>query len=133
MNLMEESFQNKEENKKKRTTTIILTAIILVVIMIIAIVVYLMYLKSTVMTLTIDGVENEKLKNLFVFEEDRRIYAPIKEIASYLGYESYNGEYSDKSEEPSKCYVSNDNEVANFELGENKICNLDLTQEDNSD
>lgn len=132
MNLIEENFQNKDEKKKKRTTTIILVAIILVVIMIVAIVVYLMYLKSTVMTLTIDGVENEKLKDLFVFEEDGSIYAPIKEIASYLGYESYNGEYSDKSEEQSKCYVINDNEVANFELGESKIYKLDLTQKDNS-
>lgn len=133
MNLIEESFQNKEEKKKKRTTTIILVAIILVFLIIIAIISYLMYLKSTVMTVTIDGVKNEKIKNLLIFEEDGSIYAPIKEIASYFGYESYNGEYSDKSEGQSKCYVINDNEVANFELGESKIYKLDLTQKDNSD
>lgn len=132
MNLIEENFENKEEDKKKKTKTIILVSIVLVFIIIVVLFCYLMYLKSTVMTLTIDGTENEKLKKLFLFKENGSIYAPIKEIASYLGYESYNGEYSDKSEEQSKCYVINDNEVANFELGESKIYKLDLTQKDNS-
>lgn len=128
MNLIEESFQNKEEKKRKKTTKIILVAIILVVIIIISIVAYLMYLQSTVMKLTIDGVANEKLKSLLVFESDGTVYAPIKEIATFFGYESYNGEYSEKSEQQSKCYVVNDNEVANFELGQNKIYKLDLTE-----
>lgn len=130
MNLIEESFQNKEEKKKKRTTKIVLAAIIVVLLIIIGIVGYLMYLQSTVMRLFIDGQKNEKLKNILVFEEDGTIYAPIKEIASYLGYESYNGEYSEKSEQQSKCYVQSENEVANFELGENKIYKLDLSQKD---
>ena len=62
-----------------------------------------------------------------VFEEDGKIYAPIKEIASYLGYESFNGEYTQKSEEQSKCYIQSENEVANFSLGSNIIYKLDLT------
>ncbi|MCI8759848.1 MAG: hypothetical protein HFJ34_01775 [Clostridia bacterium] len=128
MNLIEESFQNKEEKKKKRTTRIILIAIILVVIIIIAIISYLMYIQSTVMRLTIDGQANEKLKSLLVFESDGTIYAPIKEIAAYFGYDSFNGEYSEKSEVQSKCYVQSENEIANFELGQSKIYKLDLTK-----
>ena len=62
MNLIEESFQNKEEKKKKRTTKIILGAIILVVLIIIGITAYLMYIQSTQLKLTIDGTKNEKLK-----------------------------------------------------------------------
>lgn len=127
MNLIEESFQKKEEKKRKRATKIILGAIIFVVIIIIAIISYLVYIQSTVMRLTLNGQANEKLKNLLRFEEDGTIYAPIKEIANYLGYESFNGEYSEKSEQPSKCYVQNENEIANFELGQNKIYKLDLT------
>lgn len=130
MNLMEESFQKKEETKRKKTTQIILVAIILVVIIIIAIVSYLMYIKSTVMTLTINGQANERLKSLLVFESDGNIYAPIKEIATYFGYDSFNGDYSEKSELQSKCYIQNGNEVANFELGQNKIYKLDLTQKE---
>lgn len=128
MNLIEESFKNKEEKKRKKTTRVILVAIILVVIIIISIIAYLMYLQNSKMKLTIDGVANEKLKSLLVFESDGTIYAPIKEIAKFFGYESYNGEYSEKSEEQSKCYVQNENEIVNFELGQNKIYKLDLTE-----
>lgn len=128
MNLIEESFQNKEEKKKKRTTRIILLAMILVFMIIIAIVIYLIYAQSKVMTLTVDGQANEKIKNLLVFENDGTVYAPIKEIAQYFGYDSFNGEYSEKSEQQSKCYVQNENEIANFELGQNKIYKLDLTK-----
>lgn len=128
MNLIEESFQVKEEKKKKKTTKIILIAIILIVVIIISIFAYLMYIKSTIMILTIDGMPNEKVKSLLVFEDDGTVYAPIKEIASYLGYDSYNGEYSEKSEQQSKCYITNESEVVNFELGQNKLYKLDLTQ-----
>ena len=132
MNLIEESFQTKEEKKKKMTTKIILGAIIVVVLIIVGIVSYLLYIQSTTLKLTLDGQANEKLKQLLVFEDDGTIYVPIKEVASYLGYESFNGEYSDKSESQSKCYVQSENEVANFTLGSNTIYKLDLTQK-NSD
>jgi len=125
MNLIEEDFQKKQEDGKK-TSTIILVAIIAVVIIIIAIFAYLMYIKSTTVKLTLDGQQNNKVKSLLVFESDGTVYAPIKEIASYLGYESYNGEYTEKSEIQSKCYIQNANEVVNFQLGENKIYELNL-------
>lgn len=126
MNLIEESFQNKEEKKKKRTTGIVLGAIILILIIIIAIGSYLFYIQSTTMRLILDGQSNEALKQLIVFENGT-MYAPIKEIASYLGYNSYNGEYTQRSEDQSKCYVQNDNEVANFSLSSDTIYKLDLT------
>ncbi len=128
MNLIEESFRTKEEKKKKMTTKIILGAIIVVVLIIVGIVSYLLYVQSTTLKLTLDGQANEKLKQLLVFEDDGTIYVPIKEVASYLGYDAYNGEYSDKSETQSKCYVQSENEVANFTLGSNTIYKLDLTQ-----
>ena len=127
MNLIEESFQNKEEKKKKRTTGIILGAIIFLVILIIAIAGYLVYIQETTLRVLLNGQNNDKVKELLVFENDGTIYVPIKEIASYLGYESYNGEYTDKSESASKCYVQSENEVANFSLGSNKIYKLDLS------
>ncbi len=126
MNIIEESFQNKEEKKKKRIGRILLISIILVIIIIIAIISYLMYLKSQVLKLTIDGKLNENVKQLLVFEDDGTIYVPIKKIAQYFGYESYNGEYSEKSETQSKCYLQNNTEAINFELGEEKIYKLDL-------
>lgn len=127
MNLIEENFQNKEEKKNKKTTKILLAAMILVVIIIIVIACYLMYLENTKLKFTLNGQLNEQIKELVVVEDDGTVYFPIKEIAGYLNYESYNGEYTDKSEEPSKCYVQSENEIANFTLASNKIYKLDLT------
>ena len=127
MNLIEESFQKKEEKKKKRTTGIILGAIIFLVLIIIGIASYLVYIESTTMKVLLDGQSNDKLKQILLFENDGTIYAPIKEIASYFGYNSYNGEYTQRSEDQSKCYVQSDNEVANFSLNSNTIYKLDLT------
>ncbi len=127
MNLIEESFQTKEKKKNKRITGIILGAIIFIVIIIIAIVAYLFYLQTTTMRVLLNGQINENLRDILIFEDDGTVYVPIKEIASYFGYSSYNGEYSQKSEDQSKCYVQSENEVANFSLGSNVISKLDLT------
>ena len=129
MNLVEESFQNKEENNEKMTIRIILIFIIALVIAIISIIGYLMYVQSNTLKLSLDGQSNEKVKELLIFEDDGTILVPIKEIASYLGYDSYNGEYADKSESNNKCYVQTKDlkEVANFTLGSNKVYKLDLT------
>ena len=127
MNLIEESVRDKEQNKKKHTTRIILIAIILLILIIVSIAIYLFYIESTALRAVVDGQVNEKVKNMLVFDDDGTIYAPIKEIASYLNYDSYDGNYEEKSQEKSKCYVQNDNEVANFVLGSTQIEKLDLT------
>lgn len=129
MNIIEEGFQTKEEKKKKTSLTIILVAIILVVFLIIGIVLYLAYLKNSELRVILNGEVNTKVKEMLVIENDGTVYMPIKEVSSYLGYESYNGEYGNKSEELSKCYIESENEVANFSLGSNKIYKLDLTKD----
>lgn len=126
MNLIEEEFQNKEEKRKKNNNNYI-SGNYFVFIAIIATVGYLMYLQNSTLKVLLDGKENSKVKQLIQIEDDGTVYFPIKEVASYFGYESYNGEYKDKSENASKCYIQNENEVANFSLGSNKIYKLDLT------
>ena len=133
MNLIEESFQTKQEKKKKKATTIILIAIIIVFIAIVAIISYLFYIQSTALKLTIDGVANEELKGLLDFETDGTIYMPIKEIAPYFNYQSFDGEYKGSTTEKSKCNVVGTSEVANFTLGSNKIYKLDLSNGGNGD
>lgn len=131
MNLMEESFQNKTGKKKSKAPLIILICMVLLIIAIIAIGAYIVYLKDSELKLYLDGQENSKVKDILKFETDGTVYVPIKEVAKYLGYESYNGEYSNKSEEQSKCYIQSENEVTNFELGSKKIYKLDLTNQNN--
>lgn len=130
MNLIEESFQTKEQKKKSRAKLIVLISIGITLLIIIGISIYLAYVQSTMLKLTLDGTSNEKLKELLVIEEDGTVYMPIRQVAEYFGYDSFGGEYSAKSESTNKCYVQSENEVANFSLGSNKIYKLDLSSED---
>lgn len=127
MNLMEESFQKKEQQKKKKGTTIVLTLIVIVIIAIIALIIYISQIKSSSLKIYLDGSLNGKLENSLIIEEDGTVYARVKQIAPFLGYESFNGEYSEKSEQNNKCYVESKEEVCNFELGSYELYKLDLT------
>ena len=131
MNLVDESFKNKEEKKKKFSLKIILAAIILVVFIIIGIIAYLGYIKSQELKIYLNGEVNSNIEKLLLFEGDT-IYVNIKDVAQYFDYESFNGEYSEKSEVNNKCYVQCANEVANFTLGSKKIYKLLLDDNDSN-
>ena len=127
MNLVEESFKTKKVDKNKKIARIVLVIIIILIFAIIGIVAYIAYLDSTALKVSLNGKANQNIVQLLHFEDDGTIYVPIKRIASYFGYQSYNGEYSNRSEDASKCYVQGEKEIANFELNSNKIYKLDIS------
>lgn len=128
MNLIDESFEEKiKKDNSKKISTIILIFMIILVISIVAIFIAIIYIQDNVLKLYINGNQNEKVKEMMVVEEDGTIYFPIKEIATYFGYESFDGEYTDKSENTSKCYVQSENEIANFALNSDKIYKLAIS------
>lgn len=124
MNLIDESFEPKKTDNSKIMSKIILAIIVILIIAIIGIFIAIVYIQDSTLKLYINGALNEKVKEMMVVESDGTIYFPIKEIASYLGYESFNGEYTDKSEDASKCYIQSEDEIANFALNSNKIYKL---------
>lgn len=124
MNLIDESFENQKKDNSKKMSAIILVLIAILIIAIIAIYIAIVYMKDNIVKLYLDESLNEKIKEMMVIEEDGTSYLPIKEIAPYFGYESFDGEYTDKSEITSKCYVQCDDEIANFALNSNKIYKL---------
>ena len=132
MNLLDEDFSNNKENKTKNIIKIIIIFIVLILIVIVGIVAYMMYLQGTVLRVYVNNMENAEVKNLLVFEEDGTIYVPVRAMSSYLGYNSYNGEYSNRSEDNSKCYVECEQEVANLTLNSNKVYKLNLEENDNN-
>ena len=107
MNLIDESVDYKKKDNSKKIARIILIFIALIIIAIISVLGVLMYIKNKELKLYIDGNVNDKVKNMMEVDDDGTVYFPVKDIASYLGYQSYNGEYTDKSEDANKCYVQN--------------------------
>lgn len=120
MELYDESELNENKSNKKMTN-IILVLIILSFLIIIGIIVALMLTQRDELTIAIDGNYENSLKNELKFESNDNIYFPIKKIASYLGYNCYNGDYSQPSEDTSKCYIQSENEVVNFSLNSDTI------------
>lgn len=132
MNLLDEEFSEKKGKDTKRTMRVILICIVLLVICIIGIFIYMMYLESQNLKVVLNGQQNSDVKKLLVIEADGTVYVPVRAISSYLGYSCYNGEYSDKSEDTSKCYVQCEGEAANLTLNSNKIYKLNLQEQDNN-
>ena len=127
MNLIDESLETKKPDNSKKVAKIILIIIAILIIFIIGTFIAIVYIQDSELKLYINGNTNEKVKEMMVVENDGTIYFPIKEIASYLGYESYNGEYTNKSENASKCYIQSEEEIANFALNSNKIYKLKIS------
>lgn len=125
MNLIEESFQTKEEKNKKTAMIIVAVSMALVIMVIVGIMIYMSVSKSKELKVSLDGSPNDGVKSILAFEGED-VYVPIKRVAQYLGYESFNGDYFEKSESSTKCYVESEREIATFELNSNKIYKLDL-------
>ena len=124
MKLIDEGFENKKD-KTRTKVTIVTILIFLVITIIIGILVAMSQMKEEGLKLLIDGSYNPKALQE-IFFKDGKIYVKIRGIAEYLGFESYNGEYNNKSEELSKCYIEGENEVVNFELNARKIYKINL-------
>ena len=131
MNLIDESLE-KEKNKdnSKTMAKIILAIILVLIILIISIFSYLVYIENAKLKVLLNGQVNEEVLKILNFEEDGTIYVPIRNIAEYLGYKSYSGEYDNPSEDMSKCYIKSENEIVNFSLNSNKIYKLNLGNSD---
>lgn len=133
MNIIEESFRSKEQKKKdssKLVMKLILASIMLLILIVIGLFIAIIYIKQSELLIYLNGSQNAKIKQIMI-EDNNKIYFPIKEIATYFGYTSYNGEYNDKSEDTSKCYIQNNNEIANFSLNSNEIYKLNLSNDSN--
>lgn len=124
MKLAENSLNEKKTDSSKKVAKIILAIIVVLVIAIIGIVITMVYLDNATLKVYLDGNLNQKIKDYLIFEEDGNVYVSIRDIAPFLGYKSYSGDYTDTSEDKSKCYVQCEDEVANFTLNSNKIYKL---------
>lgn len=122
MELYEENYIN---NKKKSKLPMIIGISIAILVIITIVLIYgIIYLKSTVTKISLDGADASSLETIFYIEETENgseLYIPIRKIAQYLGYEDYSGDYKYKSEDKNKCYVKNEYEIAMFTLDSNII------------
>ena len=120
MNLFEneELLKPKKQHKVKATTVIAVIMVILILLCFIVLAL-IAYFKETILTITLDAKDARDLKSIFIIEENDRIYIPIRKMAEYLQYETYNGDYITLSEDTDKCYIINSDELVSFTLNSN--------------
>lgn len=121
MNLIDDTDVNykKKSNNTKKIMAIIIVLIVILLMVIIGLVVWMFYLQSQMLKVSIDGKSMTTIpSDLFVFE-DNTVYTAIKDFATYTEYEAHNGD--EVSEDETKCFVRNTNENAYYTLGEAKI------------
>lgn len=129
MNLIGQEYEEKDKKIKKIIKISIIVAVI-ALFMVLAVYMYIYYLDSQTLKMSIDGQKTAITEDMFVIDETGNVYISIKDFAPIVGYEYYQGEYGEYTEDSSKCYLTNKKEIAGFELGSNKIYKLDASVQD---
>lgn len=120
IDLFEEELLKPKKKKTIKPTTILLITIIILSILLIVAFVLVVYLKGTILTITLDGQDAKSLESLLIMEENNKIYMPIRRMAQYLKYEDYSGDYITLSEDDTtKCYIKTPDEIVSFTLNSN--------------
>ena len=120
----------KEEiimEKKSKVPMIILISIVILVIITGFIIARILQLKKMVINIKIDGVRNKSIVQILDFEsaqQTKKLYIPIVRIAEYFGYEGFLGDYTNKSEDKTKCHVKCEYETAMFSLNSNELVKI---------
>ena len=113
--------ETTKKDKKPIIAVILLIAIIIVAILIVVTYATLVKMKGKELTISLDGNNNAELKKIIQIEDDGTMYVPIREIAEYLKYKSYNGNYRNKSENSDECYIETKDEIVTFVDGAEEI------------
>ena len=121
--IMELYNEEEQKNTKRSKLPMILGICIGILVVILFVILgFIIYLRGSMTTIKIDDVKTGELEQIFKFDETgTKIYIPIRKIAQYFNYEDYSGDYKVKSEDTTKCYVSNENEIAMFTLDSDVI------------
>lgn len=119
------------ETKKSKLPMIIGICIAVLTVLIIVIIALIFYLQGSVMKITLDGQKNNDIEKILYIPEDEnnKIYIPIRDIAKYFNYQDYSGDYNAKSEDSTKCYVMDENEVAMFTKESDKLVKINENTE----
>lgn len=128
-----ELYDEKVEQKKSKVPMIIGICIAILIVITILIICGIIYLKNSITVISIDGEKTQEVEELFYIEANENgseLYIPIIRMSKFLGYEGFNGDYKDKSEDKTKCHVTNENETAMFTLNSDILMKVATNSEE---
>ena len=114
MDLLEQ--ESKKGGMKKTLTFSISFLVVLLIVIIVAIAIINQLVKNEY-KLILNGKSTKMADGIVVLDEQTgELYLPISYIGTRAGYEFFNGEYNKFTEDKTKCYLKNDNQVISFEM-----------------
>lgn len=130
MNLLEDE-NLEQKNKKTKTIMITISVIIVLLLILCGVLLYqISYVQKTTLKLNIDNKSTSFASDMFIVEGDK-LYINIKDFATLMGYEAYNGDYKTRySEDTTKCYISSTNEIASYSLNSSTMYKKVTNNED---
>lgn len=121
MELLSEEKNEKENKSKKYVAFAIIIAIILL-ILVFVIMLVLQQAEKNKEKLNVNGKRVTLPSDLTIIDNATGItYFSIKKIADLAGYNYYNGDFRQFSEDKTKCYVESEKQVATLELNSDII------------
>ena len=132
MELRSEEEQEKE-NKGRKIIIIAIILLIAISVLIGVVIVLLKQAENQKIKLSVDGKSKSIPANFILEDANYEKYYAIKNVASFLEYKFYNGEYKKYTEDKTMCYVESNNELAMLELGSNVIYKSNSSSKTNFD
>lgn len=123
------NFGDPEKTKKILMFSIIgvvALAIILVIVLSIA-----SSISASKNNVVINEAVSKMPEGLVQLDTAGNVYISVEQFAPLVSYEFYNGEYGKATEDRTKCYVKNSNEVATFEMNSYNMYKMLLANSDN--
>lgn len=122
------NFGNPEKTKKILLFSII--GIVVFAIILLTVLSVAGSMSSSRNNMIIDGNLSKLNEGIVQTDTAGNIYISIERITPLLSYEFFNGEYGKATEDKTKCYVKNVNELTSFEMDSNDIYKLNLASSD---
>lgn len=122
-----ELYDEKKEQKISKTPSIIGVSIAILTAITVIVIWGILYLKQSITIIEIDEVRNAEIEKILYIESNENgleLYMPIIKTANFLGHEGFVGDYKDKSEDKTKCHVTNKHETAMFSKDSNVLVKI---------
>ena len=122
--LQQELNKNQTTVNNSKSKKIVLMLIVICIILLIMSVLGMMYIKSKPeekkLTLVVNS-ENTEITSTLLIAENDNIYVSLEEISKIVGFNYTRGGYLEYTEDNTKCYIENKNQIVGLEADTNKI------------
>lgn len=128
-----ENQRDKEINKSKKIIIGIIVLLCILMVATVGIILAIGNINKSKFKVYLNNAKLQKINDVFVVDENKTVYVSIQDFAALVGYTFNNGEYKHQYfEDTTKCFVTNNSEVASYTLGSDTVYKTLISNSKNS-